>query len=113
MMKRILVPCDFSPPSIQAFKFASQIARASKGEVFLLHVVEVPTLHNSIFSPVRAYENTFLKSVKEKTSRNFEKMKDKWSKKVKVQLFIVQGPVKLDHRLVRSRTNFNHNRMGS
>ena len=92
-MKRILVPCDFSPPSIQAFKFASEIARAGKGEVFLLHIMEVPVLHNSLFSPVRAYENAFLKSLKEKATKNFEKMKDKWGKKVKVQLFFVQGPV--------------------
>ena len=92
-MKRILVPCDFSLTALQAFKFASEIARVGKGEVFLLHIVEVPTLHNSLFSPVRAYENAFLKSLKEKATKNFEKMKDKWSKKVRVQLFVVQGSV--------------------
>ena len=80
-MKRILVPCDFSLTALQAFKFASEIARVSKGEVFLLHIVEVPTLHNSLFSPVRAYENAFLKSLKEKATKNFEKMKDKWKEK--------------------------------
>ncbi len=92
-MKRILVPCDFSPPSIQAFKFAAEIALAGKGEVFLLHIVEVPVLHNSLLVPVKAYENRFLKELKGKANRNFVKMKDQVDKKVKAQLFVEQGTV--------------------
>ena len=39
-MKKILVPCDFSDPAVQAFKFAVEIANQSKGEVLLLNVIE-------------------------------------------------------------------------
>ena len=35
-MKKILVPCDFSDPAVQAFKFAVDVARQAKGAVMLL-----------------------------------------------------------------------------
>lgn len=40
MMKRILVPTDFSPPSLAALTQAVQYAQAVGGELLLLHVVE-------------------------------------------------------------------------
>lgn len=92
-MKKILVPCDFSTPSMQAFKLAADIATQSKGEVFLLNVVEMPVLHSSLLVPVRAYENAFLKGIREKATRNFIKMKEKWAKKVKAHLYVEHGVV--------------------
>ncbi len=92
-MKKILVPCDFSSTSVQAFRFACQIATKSKGEVFLLNIVELPTLHSSFSVPVQAYESSFLKELKAKASKNFEKLKDQWSGKVKVHTGIEHGPV--------------------
>lgn len=92
-MKKILVPCDFSDSAMQAFRFASEIASISKGEVFLLNIFEMPVLHTSMAVPVRAYENAFLKELRAKASKNFVKMKDKWGKNVKVQLFAEQGNV--------------------
>jgi nucleotide-binding universal stress UspA family protein len=49
-MKRILVPCDFSDPAVQAFKFAVDIAKESGGEVMLLNVVELPVMHESVLN---------------------------------------------------------------
>ena len=92
-MKKILVPCDFSSTAIQAFRFACEIATVSKGEVFLLNVIELPSMHNSLLVPIQAYENTFLKEVKSKAHRNFEKMKEKWGKKVNVNFFVEHGSV--------------------
>lgn len=92
-MKKILVPCDFSNPSMQAFKLASAIATQSKGEVFLLNVVEMPVLHSSLLVPVRAYENAFLKGIREKATRNFIKLKERWAKKVKAHLYVEHGVV--------------------
>lgn len=92
-MKKILVPCDFSNPAIQAFKLASEIASSSKGEIYLLNVVEMPVLHSSLIVPVNTYENTFLKELKEKANKNFNKITEKWAKKVKVHLIIQQGTV--------------------
>jgi nucleotide-binding universal stress UspA family protein len=40
MMKRILVPVDFSPPSLQALDYAIDLRRRLGGELVLLHAVE-------------------------------------------------------------------------
>jgi nucleotide-binding universal stress UspA family protein len=47
-MKKILVPCDFSVPSIEAFKFAIDMASQSEGQVILLNVVELPKMHDTM-----------------------------------------------------------------
>lgn len=41
-MKRILVPTDFSQQAENALKVASQIARNYEGEIFLLHLLDLP-----------------------------------------------------------------------
>jgi nucleotide-binding universal stress UspA family protein len=41
-MKRILVPCDFSKPSINAFRFALDVAAQSRGSVYLVNILELP-----------------------------------------------------------------------
>lgn len=43
IMKKILVPTDFSKPSEYASKLASTIAKNSDSEVHLLHMIEIPT----------------------------------------------------------------------
>ena len=89
-MKKILVPCDFSDPAIQAFKFASEIASINNGEVFLLNIIEVPALHNST---ALAYEMEFLKELKENAGKNFEKMKARWGGEAKAHLLVEHGSV--------------------
>lgn len=42
-MKRILVPTDFSVHADYALKVAAQIARDTNGEIFLVHMLELPT----------------------------------------------------------------------
>lgn len=92
-MKRILVPCDFSEPSKEAFKLAVAIASIIKCEVYLLHVVEVPVLHNSMLVPVHSYESTFLKELKQKYDKNVEKLKNRWAGKVRVHSHVEHGSV--------------------
>lgn len=41
-MKNILVPTDFSPQAEMALKVAAQLARKFDGEIFLLHMLELP-----------------------------------------------------------------------
>jgi len=41
-MKRILVPTDFSDHAVHALKVAAQIARDNEGEIYLLHMLELP-----------------------------------------------------------------------
>ena len=92
-MKKILVPCDFSDTALQAFRQACEIATVSKGEIFLLNIIELPSIHTSLFVPAQAYESVFLKGIKLKAHKNFEKMKEKWAGKVKVHLTLEQGSV--------------------
>jgi nucleotide-binding universal stress UspA family protein len=43
-MKKILVPTDFSAHAEYALKVAAQIARKNDGQIFLLHMLELPAL---------------------------------------------------------------------
>lgn len=45
-MKKILVPTDFSDHAEYALKVAAQIARKNDGEIFLLHMLELPHAGN-------------------------------------------------------------------
>jgi len=45
-MKKILVPTDFSDHAEYALKVAAQIARKNNGEIFLLHMLELPNAGN-------------------------------------------------------------------
>ena len=49
-MKRILVPTDFSKHAEYALKVAAQIAKKNDGEIFLLHMLELPTTGNDAVS---------------------------------------------------------------
>ena len=42
IMKKILVPTDFSKHAEYALKVAAQIAKRNNGEIFLLHMLELP-----------------------------------------------------------------------
>lgn len=92
-MKKILVPCDFSSTSVEAFRMAASIAAVSKGEILVLNVVEMPALTSSLIVPVRAYESAFLKGIKEKANKNFLKLKNRWAKKITANFFVEQGSV--------------------
>lgn len=77
-MKKILVPCDFSTPSINALRFALDIARASDGEVQLLYVIELPIMYDSIVMPVLYFEEAFFKDMKAATEARFRKLSAKF-----------------------------------
>lgn len=50
-MKRILVPTDFSEHAGYALKVASQIAKKNNGEIFLLHMLDLPSQANDVMGP--------------------------------------------------------------
>lgn len=91
-MKRILVPCDFSAPSEEAFKLAVHIVKESKGEIHVLHVIDLtflggkPTLANNY-----AFNMNFLKSMEKEADDKFHTM---WEKYAPLTL-----PVKFSHKL--------------
>lgn len=93
-MKKILVPCDFSKPAVNAFRFALDVASQSKGTVHLLHVVELPVLHDSLLMPVLSFEEQLLKELKEKAETEFKKLVAKYKiEGVKITRHVVFGAV--------------------
>ncbi len=78
-MKKILVPCDFSRPAINAFRFALDLALQSKGSLQLLHVIELPAIADPIIMPVVAFEKDFMEDLKNKTLEEFNKIITKYN----------------------------------
>ncbi|HEX5169371.1 MAG TPA: universal stress protein [Cyclobacteriaceae bacterium] len=78
-MKKILVPCDFSKPAINAFRFALDIAAKSNGSVHLLNVVELPVLHDTVLMPVLSFEEQLLNELREKGENEFSKIITKYA----------------------------------
>ena len=96
-MKKILVPCDFSLPAINALRFALDTAARSNGTVYLLYVIELPVLHDTLIMPVLYFEEAYLKEIKETTQRRFKKLLIKYNtEEVKVVADVEFGtPVKM------------------
>jgi nucleotide-binding universal stress UspA family protein len=78
-MKKILVPCDFSEQAINAFRFAIDIARQSNGEVHLVHVIELPVLHDTVLMPVLSFEEALFEELREKAEKQFKKLETKYN----------------------------------
>ncbi|MBI1767174.1 MAG: universal stress protein [Bacteroidetes bacterium] len=75
-MKRILVPCDFSAPAQEAFKFAVAIARQSNGVVHVLYVIDVPFLKdNPIMSHGNVLNLEFMQDIEQKAKEQFETLR--------------------------------------
>lgn len=80
-MKTILVPCDFSQPALNAFQFALDVAAQSPDStIHLLHVVELPVLHNSLLMPVLSFEQDLMAELKSKAEKEFEFVENKYNK---------------------------------
>lgn len=73
-MQKILVPCDFSEQAINAFRMAIDLAERSKGEVHLLHVIEVPVMHDSLLMPTLSFEATLLTELNDNAESQFKKL---------------------------------------
>lgn len=75
-MKRILVPCDFSKPAEEAFKFAVKIAQKSKGEIFVLFVIDITFLNgNPTLSHTWAFNLDFVTEMEREANEKFEAMR--------------------------------------
>ncbi len=75
-MKRILVPCDFSAPARQAYKFALNLATASKGEIIVVYVVPTPIIYETTFG-IQPYplNPLVIEELEENARKAFERMK--------------------------------------
>ena len=77
-MKNILVPCDFSKPAEEAFKFAIKIASLSNGEIHVLHVIDITSLGGMSALPNSyVFNPSFLKDMEKEADRKFQTMWEK------------------------------------
>jgi len=74
LMKTILVPCDFSKPSVNAFRFALDLATRTKGSIELLHVIELPVVNDTALN----FEEALLRELEAKANTSFVKMTEKY-----------------------------------
>lgn len=79
-MKKLLIPCDFSKPSLNALNFSMDVASQAKGTIHLLHVIELPILHDTVLMPVLSFEEALLKELQEKADTEFIALRKKYSK---------------------------------
>jgi nucleotide-binding universal stress UspA family protein len=73
-MKKILSPCDFSDQAVQAFRLALDLAAIEKGEIHLVHVIELPVMHDTVLMPTLSFEENLLKELKSVAETQFEKI---------------------------------------
>lgn len=85
-MENILVPCDFSKPAEEAFKFAIKIARRSAGVIHVLYVIDItfmrgiPSLENSY-----AFNVDFLKDMAREVEERFAVLRGMFAPMVTVK----------------------------
>jgi len=100
-MKKIIVPCDFSKPALEAVRFAADIARKNKGEVTLFHSIALPTMYDS--SLILAFEQDYMKDLRSSAISELQKVKSKLvgaNVKVKIEvefgdlLFLLKKQIK-------------------
>jgi len=75
-MNRILVPCDFSPQAMSAVKMAAEIATQSGSSLYILNVVEVPIMHDSMLMPTLSFEEETMNELRNNADKQFEKIKN-------------------------------------
>jgi len=66
-MEKILIPCDFSEQAIHAYRLAIEIAHASSAELHLLHVIELPIMHDDVLTPLPSFDENLLKELSDRS----------------------------------------------
>ncbi|MFZ6013205.1 MAG: universal stress protein [Bacteroidota bacterium] len=92
-MKRVLVPCDFSKQSNEAYQVALELATNAKSEIILLHVLAIPYLHTAgLGGEPLAFDPTYFKGMEEDAKKELQKMQEKGTNQsLKVTTEIIYG----------------------
>jgi nucleotide-binding universal stress UspA family protein len=95
VMKRILVPSDFSPSSEEALKFGLALAARTKGEVIVMHSVNIPSLYDlsAASGGMFGYEPDFVEEIEGVAEREFGKVKEKLGSQVNMRLEVMHGDI--------------------
>ncbi len=70
-MKKILVPCDFSEPAINAYHQALDVAAQSNGIIHLLYVIEPPNLNDGVLMATLNFEEEKIKDMRSNAESQF------------------------------------------
>lgn len=93
-MKKILVPCDFSEPALQAYDFALNLATQAQAEVVVLKVFDLPVFYDTTFGTSQQYfEPSLLKEMENDAKEIFEKVKARHPRQEQVTFVTVRGAV--------------------
>ena len=91
-MKKIVVPTDFSAESIDALKFAVEIADRSNGEIWLVHVVDLPMLADPMITTNLYIDNSIVQDTVTRAKESFEKLTAKHKAKgVRIKTSVEYG----------------------
>ena len=116
IMKNILVPIDFSKPSIEAFKFAVDLSRKSHGSITVLHVLDLPVMAYgvSVDMPVYTYDMSLYEELKAKATIQFNQLNQRFGKgHKKIKFSIEQGLIFPAIRYSLQNKNFDLVVMGT
>ena len=92
-MEKILVPCDFSEQAIHAFRLAIDIAHNSSAEVHVLHVIELPIMHDDVLTPLPSFDENLLKELGERAEIKLAELKKESKQDLFVTTIIEFGPI--------------------
>jgi nucleotide-binding universal stress UspA family protein len=92
-MEKILVPCDFSEQAIHAFRLAIDIANTSRAEVHVLHVIELPIMHDDVLTPLPSFDENLLKELGERAEIKLAELKKESKQELFVTTIIEFGPI--------------------
>jgi nucleotide-binding universal stress UspA family protein len=93
-MKKILVPCDFSAQSNEAFKVALDVASRTKAQITLLHILAIPPVYSGSGEPL-AIDPIAYASIEEEAKKRLDKMKaNAASKSIKANAEVVYGELR-------------------
>ena len=114
-MKKILVPCDFSKPSKDAFKVAVELADKVKGDVLLLHVLPIPGLYtDGAMGEPLAFDPAFYTRMEEDARKGLEEIKKLTGRKsVKVATEVVYGELPASIQKLIDQRNIDQVVMGT
>lgn len=72
VVKQILVPVDFSQQSVNAFRFAVDIASKSRGQITLLNIIALPVLRDTMLMPVEGFRTSMIDELKSSVQQKFD-----------------------------------------
>lgn len=93
-MEKILIPCDFSEQSVNAFRLAVEIAHASSAEVHVLHVIELPVMHDDVLTPLPSFDENLLKELSERAEIKMAELKKDFAREHLIMVSKIEfGPI--------------------